>query len=223
MAELVDARDLKSLSLGYTGSIPVVRTIAIYMIEFQIVKGIHRLVVALALQGALQVVVMTSLKKAPNGDWYSRKAIPADVKEACKDAYGLNREERFRRPPTFPQIRAIAELRDWDALISSRIDHVRSLATGATIDLTQRRISALCGEWYYWFVAQHEEDPGDASTWDSLHASLTAIYERFDSLWDDRDDEDEPLQPTVQRHVDAKVQELGRVPAFLAEKGKPTS
>ncbi|VTZ51756.1 hypothetical protein MPC4_50064 [Methylocella tundrae] len=44
MAKLVDARDLKSLDLGHTGSIPVVRTISKKMVLFQKLNMSSRLV-----------------------------------------------------------------------------------------------------------------------------------------------------------------------------------
>lgn len=163
------------------------------------------------------MVVMTSLSKAKNGDWFSRKAIPADVREAYGVAHGVSREERFRKPSSVPRMQAVAEFRDWDAEISSRIDRLRSVTTGSTVSLTQRQISALCGEWYGWFTRQHEDEPGQAATWDYLHESLGAVYDRFD-LGRHELREDEPLPPAAQRHVDAKVQEIGQVSTFLAEK-----
>jgi hypothetical protein len=44
------------------------------------------------------MVPMTSLRRAKNGDWYSRKGIPADVRDAYKAAYGRSHEEIFRQP-----------------------------------------------------------------------------------------------------------------------------
>ncbi|WP_203423076.1 hypothetical protein [Sinorhizobium sp. BG8] len=160
---------------------------------------------------------MTSLKKAKNGDWFSRKAIPADVRDAYGSAFGVGREERFRKPSSTSHMQAVAEFRDWDAMVSSRIDHLRSVAAGRGVTLTQRQISALCGEWYTWFTGQHEEEPGQASTWDSWYDTLNTAYERFDIVREEVTEED-PLPPAVQRHVDAKVQEIGHVATFLAEK-----
>jgi integrase len=163
------------------------------------------------------MVAMTSLKKAKNGDWFSRKAIPADIRDAYLKAYGVSREERFRKPSSFPHMQAVSEFRDWDALVSSRIDQLRSAVSGRTIDLTQRQISALCGEWYGWFTGLHEDEPGEAAAWDSHHEALLKVYSKFD-VARDHPEEDAPLTPLVQRHVDAKVQEIGNVVTFLAEK-----
>lgn len=65
-------------------------------------------------------VVMTSLKTAKNGNWFSRKAIPEDVREPYRLAYGISREERFRLPGSVRLDRAKQAFREWDAKISGR-------------------------------------------------------------------------------------------------------
>jgi hypothetical protein len=67
-------------------------------------------------------IPMTTLRRAPNGDWFARKGIPKDIREPYKAAFGVSLEERFRRPASMPLGRAKQELRDWDATITSRID-----------------------------------------------------------------------------------------------------
>ena len=59
-------------------------------------------------------VAMTTLRRGKNGDWLSRKAIPADVREAYSAAHSISQEERFRRPGTMPLERAKQEMREWD-------------------------------------------------------------------------------------------------------------
>ncbi|HEU4378660.1 MAG TPA: hypothetical protein VFR73_08795, partial [Hyphomicrobiaceae bacterium] len=58
---------------------------------------------------------MTALRRAPNGDWFSRKAIPADVRDAYRAVHGVSQEERFRRAASMPVERAKQEFREWDA------------------------------------------------------------------------------------------------------------
>ncbi len=164
------------------------------------------------------MVAMTSLKKAKGGDWFSRKAIPEDVREAYLKAYGLRREERFRLPASTPSAKAMAEFRDWDATISSRIDQLRAARTGNGIALTQRQISTLSGDWYRWFVAQHEEEPGTPEAWDIQYERLLSAQEKF-ATDDNNDEEEDNFSPVVRRHVEAQVIELGRIATFLAEKG----
>jgi hypothetical protein len=75
-------------------------------------------------------VVMTSLTRARNGDWFSRKGIPVDVRPAYKAAFGVSFEERFRRPGSLPAIRAKQEFREWDAMITSRVESLRAARRG---------------------------------------------------------------------------------------------
>ena len=162
------------------------------------------------------MVAMTSLRRAKNGDWFSRKGIPGDVREAYKLAYGVALEERFRLPSSVSLGDAKAELRDWDATISSRIEKLRADTSGKRIKLTQRQRSALVGDWYVWFTSQFEEEPGTPEDWGSRHAQLQAIYDRFDvgSVG-----VGERLGTAAQRHIRAKVIELGMTATFLAERG----
>ena len=73
---------------------------------------------------------MTSLRRLPTGDWYARKRIPADVREAYQGGFDLRQEERFRRPSALSQVAATQEFRDWDAEIVSRIERLRAKARG---------------------------------------------------------------------------------------------
>ncbi|MDR3470537.1 MAG: hypothetical protein P4M09_02410, partial [Devosia sp.] len=160
---------------------------------------------------------MASLRRAPNGEWYSRRLIPDDVREAYSKAHGTGREVRFRAPGDLPDERAKAEFRDWDATVSTRIDIIRSTARGEGVALTFRQLHGLAGEWYGWFVTPHEEEPGRAWDWDEWQGRLEAVYRGFHDQ-DDNDDY-ELDHPTISRHARAAVSELGRVPSFLVEKG----
>ena len=161
------------------------------------------------------MVQMTTLSKATNGDWFARKAIPADVRDAYQAAYKVRREERFRRPSSLPQGHAKADFRDWDAQITSRIEALRAKAADSEIRLTPRQISALTGQWYAWFVDQHSDEPGEPEDWDSRDEMLTAVYDRFNIGFpgDDR----ETIGAAAKRHVHAKLVEMGKVETFLAE------
>lgn len=170
-------------------------------------------------------IPMTTLRRAANGDWFSRKAIPDDVRESYRLAFGKSQEERFRRPATLPQARAVAELRDWDAEISGRIDALRAAREGRGRDLTHREAHALAGAWYSWFIAEHEEEPGEAEGWELLAEQLDNAYSRFAPLGSDLPDADPGWmdKPAVRRHVRAVLAGVARVPAFLAERGESLS
>ncbi|MBW9090036.1 hypothetical protein JNB91_19695 [Rhizobium wenxiniae] len=160
------------------------------------------------------MVAMTSLRRAANGDWFSRKGIPADIREAYKAAYGVAMEERFRLSSSATMGQAKAELRDWDATISSRIEALRAASIGATVALTQRQLSALTGDWYRWFASLHAENAGHQDDWSSRYAQLQAVYDRFDVASMDPEQE---VGTAARRHIRATVSELGMVATFLAE------
>jgi hypothetical protein len=42
-------------------------------------------------------IPMTTLKRAPNGDWFARKGIPKDIRDSYKAAFGVSQEERFMK------------------------------------------------------------------------------------------------------------------------------
>lgn len=169
-----------------------------------------------ATKGATKMVQMTTLTKAPNGDWFARKAIPADVREAYKAAYGGGREVRFRRSATVSLGQAKADFRDWDAEITSRIEALRARAADEAIYLSPRQISALCGQWYAWFVEQHSEEPGAPEDWENRHDQLERVYHRFD-LSPVREARG-TIGKAAKRHLLAALQEMGRIESFLAER-----
>ncbi|WP_156653390.1 hypothetical protein [Methylobacterium sp. Leaf111] len=162
---------------------------------------------------------MTSLSRAPNGDWFARKGIPKDVREAYKRAFGVSQEERFRRPGSLSTGSAKAELREWDATVTGRIEALRAAARGEGRGLTHREAHGLAGEWYFWFVARHEAEADPPERWDGLHEALEDARLRFASR-DDTHSADEPVEsPAARRHIRGVVGELGLIATFLGEQG----
>ncbi|MGV8856557.1 MAG: hypothetical protein ACOH2L_18185, partial [Devosia sp.] len=70
-------------------------------------------------------ILMPTLTHAKNGDWFSRKVIPLDVRDAYQRAYGVRQEERFRRSDLSPG-NAKAEFGQWLADVERRIASLRS-------------------------------------------------------------------------------------------------
>jgi hypothetical protein len=159
---------------------------------------------------------MTSLRRAPNGDWFARRMIPEDVRKAYRVAFGVSQEARFRSAGT-REGRAKQEFRDWDAEIASRIERLRAEARGEGLpSLTHRQAHALAGEWWIWFVGQYEEEPGSQEQWDSMAEEFETSLTKFRSALDDREEDDTPRTPAMRRSVHRALTSLGRVEEFLA-------
>ncbi|WP_210168270.1 hypothetical protein, partial [Aureimonas sp. Leaf454] len=104
-------------------------------------------------------VIMTSLRRAKNNDWFARKGIPADLRDSYAATFGVRQEERFRRPAALSPAQAKAAFADWLAEVEGRIARLQSLHDGTQQTLTARERRGLCGQWYTWFTRQHEDDP----------------------------------------------------------------
>jgi integrase len=164
-------------------------------------------------------VPMTSLSRAPNGDWFARKGIPKDVRESYKRAFGVSQEERFRRPGSLSTGSAKAELREWDATVTGRIEALRAAARGEGRTLNHREAHGLVGQWYAWFVARHEAEADPPERWDGLHEALEDARLRFAGR-DDTHSPDDPVEsPAARRHIRGVVGELGLIATFLWEQG----
>lgn len=155
---------------------------------------------------------MTTLSKAPNGDWFARKAIPPDVRDAYQIAYGVRQEARFRRSK-MSEAKARVAFAEWLAEVEGRIDALRSAQAGQPQQLTQRQAHVLVGRWYDWFIAQHSQQQHPVEVWDSHLDEYQAVLEAFGV--DEHDDREPPAW--YRSRVLAKVAELSRLPSFLAQ------
>jgi hypothetical protein len=109
---------------------------------------------------------MSSLARTKSGAYRARIGVPKDVRDECQALYGKRWEELFHRPASLPLSKAKADHSEWVAEIESRIAALRAQHRGEGHDLTEeRQARALAGEWYRWFVGQHEENPGDPDGW----------------------------------------------------------
>jgi hypothetical protein len=163
-------------------------------------------------------VRMTSLRRAPNGDWFARKMIPEDVRGVYGATFGVRQEARFRVSSSTREPAAKQAFRDWDAEITSRIERLRADARGEGLaSLTHRQAHALAGEWYAWFLAQYEEEPGDVEAWDHRAEEYETSCSKFASPEDD-DFDPPPRTSAVRRSVHRALTALGRVEEFLHER-----
>lgn len=163
-------------------------------------------------------VIMAGLTRAKNGDWLSRKMIPADIRDAYQRAYGLRQEERFRASTekTSSEVK-LAHL-EWLATIEGRISLLRSAKSGLTTALSNRQMRELAGRWYDWFIAQNVENtppvPDLDFAYDQYQDALEAAGDSFQDAHDDH------VRTAVHAaKVRAVIIEIGRLPTFLADEG----
>jgi hypothetical protein len=127
---------------------------------------------------------MAKLTRSKNGDFISRKGIPADVREAytrlyrgsAKAALRITKaggkltapkvwEELFSRDGATSPSSAKVAWAEWCAEIDTRIAALRAAVRGEGQPLTQRNAQALAGRWYAYFLDQHENDIRLPSHW----------------------------------------------------------
>ncbi|MEP9396151.1 hypothetical protein [Mesorhizobium sp. KR2-14] len=163
-------------------------------------------------------VTMASLRRAKNGDWFSRKAIPDDVRDSYQRAYGIRREERFRRAANTLHSEAKAAWAEWLADIEGRITALRAVATGKPLELSHRKLHDLIGRWYDWFILQHADDQESVEAWDFKYERYQDAVESVDGDWPEHD-EARTRSPRRAAIVRAVVLELSRLQTFLASEG----
>jgi integrase len=168
---------------------------------------------------------MVSLKRQKTGGYAARKGIPQDVRIEYATLYGMAWEEKLSIPPGTPPHEAKAKHGEWLAEIETRIASLRTAKKGERQSLTRQNAHALAGEWYKWFINQHENDPRPPSywralsntfVWDVLRPHAPDVYEedpRADRDWEWK------RQPEVREAVRPLVAEEAKVASFLLRKG----
>jgi len=169
---------------------------------------------------------MTTLRRTTNGDWFARKRIPDDIRSAYLKAHGKGQEERFRLSAALSPGIATQEFRDWDAEVSSRIERLRAKERGeGEGSLTPRQAHALAGQWYSWFIAQHEEDPGTVDEWGIVADEFEEVCLRFCSRNEHTDllQEDEPRSLAERDAIHRVLARRGDVDRFLRAQDRALS
>jgi hypothetical protein len=161
---------------------------------------------------------MARMARAKSGSFKAPKGIPKDARDAYQALYGKRHEELFRAPPDCSPQRAKALHGAWLEEIESRIATIRAKQRGEGHDLTQRQARALAGEWYRWFVARYEENPGEPSRWS----------DQYDSLWDwlidvaaDHETSEVDMEAAeVRAEIHPRLADVAKTAQFLASKGE---
>ena len=184
---------------------------------------------------------MAKLTRATNGDFVSRKGIPADVRDAytrlyrgsAKAALRITKaggkltapkvwEELFSLPgATSPSLAKVAWA-EWCADVDTKVAGLRAAARGEGQPLTQINALALAGRWYSWFLKQHENDPRLPSYWAELqdYVIWDVIGREAPDEYKANTDADPNWEwakaPGVRDAVRPVIAELARVASFLA-------
>jgi hypothetical protein len=187
---------------------------------------------------------MAKLTRSKNGDFISRKGIPADVREAytrlhrggAKAVLRITKaggtptapkvwEELFRRPAATSPSAAKVAWAEWCAEIDTRVAALRAAARGEGQPLTHINAVALAGRWYSWYLRQHENDPRLPSYWAELQNYLIwdVIGHEAPNEYKADTDADPHWEwakaPEVRDAVRPVVAELARAASFLASEG----
>jgi hypothetical protein len=109
---------------------------------------------------------MAKLKRRRSSAWGARITIPKDIRPDYQTLYTKHVEEVFYAGPDCPPQRAQVLFSEWQADIKNRIATLRAKQRGEGHDLTQKDARALAGEWYRWYVSQHEDNPGRPRDWE---------------------------------------------------------
>jgi hypothetical protein len=94
-----------------------------------------------------------------------RKGIPKDVRAEYQRLYGQRWEAKLTLSAAMKPQEAKVRVSEWTAEVETQIAAIRAAQRGEGQSLTQRQAFALAGDWYNWYVAQHEENPGTVKHW----------------------------------------------------------
>src|SRR5262245_43936618 len=108
---------------------------------------------------------MAALNRLKSGAYTARKGIPKDVQDEYERLFDYRWEAKLTLPATLTWPEAKARYGEWVTEIETRINSIRAGRNGKGQTLSQKQARALAGEWYRWFVAQHEDNPGSPERW----------------------------------------------------------
>jgi hypothetical protein len=165
---------------------------------------------------------MVRLLQDSRGNYSARKRLPDDVREEYGRLYGARFEAKFSAPASLGKQHAEQRFHEWKAEIESRIEAIHKAQRGEGIDLDRRNAAALAGQWYEWFVARYEDEPGDPFAYEE------ALWGIVEAMRDFAPDEvrEQPLKnmdwardPEVREGVRPVLADLGHTAQFLASRG----
>jgi hypothetical protein len=149
--------------------------------------------------------------------------IPADIRADYKRLYGVAWEERWRAEPGTSAAERKRRYGEWNAEITRRIEVLRAAKRGDGINLDFKEAVALAGAWYDWFVARHEDNPGDPEGWDAAFWDVVGEMLRCAPEEVLRDGMAKhpgwERDPEVRAHMRPIIADNGDTAQFLASRG----
>jgi hypothetical protein len=150
----------------------------------------------------------------------TRKAIPKDVRAEYQRLYGQRWEAKLSLPAGTRD--AKVRIGEFTSEVESRIATIRAAKRGEGQSLTQRQALALAGEWYVWYVARHDENPGTTERWQVIWDVLISHLEDHAPDWVIEDgwrDLEWTREPEVRAGVRPLIADEAKTAQFLASKG----
>jgi integrase len=151
-----------------------------------------------------------------------RKGIPKDVRDEYQRLYGQRWEAKLTLPAGMRPQDAKVRISEFSAQVESQIGAIRATQRGEGQSLTQRQAFALAGEWYVWFVARHEENPGTVEQWRIMWDVLIARLEDHAPDWVVEEgwrDLEWTKEPEVRAGMRPLIADECKTAQFLASKG----
>jgi hypothetical protein len=155
--------------------------------------------------------------------YVARKRLPADVREEYERRYDAGSEAVLRSAASKGKAVALERFAKWEVEVNQRIDLIRKEQRGEGINLDFKQAVALAAEWYRWFVAKYEDNPGDPEAYE------TALWNVVDEMREFAPEEirAQPLDgnmdwaddPEVREGIRPLIADLGQTSQFLAHRG----
>lgn len=177
---------------------------------------------------------MASLFQDKRGNYHSRKRIPDDCRADYKNLYGQGHEAKFYAPVSVGRAEAQRLFHEWEAEVTGRFETIRRTQRGDGIDLTYKQAAGLAGEWYKWFLAQYQDNPGDpvgySEALDDLIDTMRHHYARLVDGYVIKDGRavdfkpevwaaDVHRDPDVRKEMRPVIADQGHTAQFLAGRG----
>ena len=151
-----------------------------------------------------------------------RKGIPKDVRAEYERLYGQKWEAKLTLPAGTKPQEVKVRTGEFMAEVERRIEAIRAAKRGEGQSLTQRQALALAGEWYVWYVARHEENPGTVEYWRVMWDVLISHLEEHGPDWvieEGWPDLEWTKEPEVSAGVRPLIADEAKTSQFLASKG----